>query len=314
VSRLDFAGSKDKPIVVVGSLNMDLVMRVPRMPLGGETLSGHAFLTLPGGKGANQAVACARLGSKVAMLGKLGADGFGNTLREGLIADGIDVSGIQQTASAGTGVAMILVEDMGQNRIVLAAGANGLLSPEDIDGLSSVIEGAAMLVVQLEVPVASVQRAITLAHAAGVPVLLNPGPAIPLPDAIWPQVDILVPNESEAALLTGVNVHDTHSAYAAARILRQRGVGCVLITLGAQGVAIVDDVGERHIPAQQVMAVDTTAAGDTFIGGLCAGLVEGMGLDMAVSLGQRASALCVTRRGAQPSIPYRHELTQAAAA
>jgi ribokinase len=308
MSKLDFTGKKGRTIVVVGSLNMDLVMRTPRVPVGGETLNGHEFSTLPGGKGANQAVACARLGGKVSMIGQVGDDGFGKTLRDGLLADGIDVSGVRQTSAAGTGVAMILVEDVGQNRIVLAAGANGALTPAHIDALAAVIEGAAMLVVQLEVPLSVVERAIAIAHATGVAVLLNPGPAAPLPAAIWPQVDILVPNESEASLLAGVPVSDAASACAAARIFRQRGVGSVLVTLGEQGVAVVDAAGERHLPAQRVKAVDTTAAGDTFIGGLAAGLVEGLRLDDAVALGQSASALCVTRHGAQPSIPYRREI------
>ena len=308
MSNPDFSGRKDKLVVVVGSLNMDLVMRTPRVPVGGETLHGHEFSTLPGGKGANQAVACARLGAKVSMIGQVGNDGFGTTLRDGLAADGIDVSGVQRTTAAGTGVAMILVEDIGQNRIVLAAGANGALTPADIDAHAVRIGGAAMLVLQLEVPMPVVQRAIEIAHAAGVPVLLNPGPAAPLPEDVWSQVDILVPNESEATLLSGVEVTDAASAYAAAKVFRQRGVKCVLITLGANGVAVIDDAGERHLPAHVVKAVDTTAAGDTFIGGLSAGLVEGMTMDDAVALGQRASALCVTRHGAQPSIPYRREI------
>ena len=308
MSTPDFSGRKDKPVVVVGSLNMDLVMRTPRVPVGGETLHGHEFSTLPGGKGANQAVACARLGAKVSMIGQVGNDGFGTTLRDGLAADGIDVSGVGQTTAVGTGVAMILVEDIGQNRIVLAAGANGALTPADIDNHAALIGSAAMLVLQLEVPMPVVQRAIEIAHAAGVPVLLNPGPASPLPEAVWPKVDILVPNESEATLLSGVEVSDAASAYAAAKVFRQRGVKCVLITLGANGAAVIDDQGERHLPAHVVKAVDTTAAGDTFIGGLSAGLVEGMAMDDAVALGQRASALCVTRHGAQPSIPYRREI------
>ena len=308
MSTPDFSSRQGKPVVVVGSLNMDLVMRTPRVPVGGETLHGHEFSTLPGGKGANQAVACARLGARVAMIGQVGNDGFGTTLRDGLAADGIDVSAIPQNATVGTGVAMILVEDIGQNRIVLAAGANGALTAADIDAHAGLIEGAAMLVLQLEVPMPVVQRAVEVAHAAGVPVLLNPGPAAPLPDSLWSQIDILVPNESEAALLSGVSVDDVASAYAAARALRQRGVGIVLITLGASGVAVVDDSGEHHLPAHVVKAVDTTAAGDTFIGGLTAGLIEGMNLNDAIALGQRASALCVTRHGAQPSIPYRREI------
>lgn len=311
MSSLDFSSRKGKPIVVVGSLNMDLVMRTPRVPAGGETLHGHEFSTLPGGKGANQAVACARLGARVSMIGQVGNDGFGTTLREGLIADGIDVTGVRQTTEVGTGVAMILVEDIGQNRIVLAAGANGALAPQAIDSHAGMIAGAALLVSQLEVPMPVVAHAIGMAHAAGVPVLLNPGPAAPLPENLWTEIDFLVPNESEASLLSGIEVVDVPSAFAAARVLRQRGVKYVLITLGENGVVVVSDAGENHLPANVVKAVDTTAAGDTFIGGLSAGLIEGMGLLDAVALGQRASAVCVTRRGAQPSIPYRRELKPA---
>ena len=203
---------------------------------------------------------------------------------------------------------MILVEDIGQNRIVLAPGANGTLSPSDMDACVPVLQQAAMLIVQLEVPLPVVQRAMEIAHAAGVPVLLNPGPAVPLPDSWWSKIDILVPNETEASLLSGIAVNDVDSAFSAARVLRQRGVASVLITLGANGVISVNKDGEHHHPAHVVKAVDTTAAGDTFIGGLAAGLAEGLCLDEAIALGQRASALCVSRHGAQPSIPWRREL------
>jgi ribokinase len=301
-------GSSDGTIVVVGSLNMDLVMRTPRVPASGETLTGHEFSTLPGGKGANQAIACARMGGKVAMIGQVGRDDFGTTLRAGLAADGVAVGGVLQTSAAGTGVAVILVEDSGQNRILLAAGANGTLQVADIDRLSAVIAGAAMLIVQFEVPMAVVERAVDIAHDAGVPVLLNPAPAKVLPEGLLARVAILVPNETEAALLADLPVRDTAEALAAARVFRRRGAGCVVVTLGDRGVVVVDDAGERHLPAQGVRAVDTTAAGDTFIGGLSVALVEGRSMNDAVALGQRASALCVTRHGAQPSIPYRSEL------
>ena len=308
MNKLDFSGGLGKPIVVVGSLNMDLVMRTPRVPERGETLNGYEFRTVPGGKGANQAVACARLGGKVILIGGVGDDDFGTVLRAGLISDGIDVSGVMRTSAVGTGVAVILVEDTGQNRIMLASGANGRLKVSDIEAAGALIQGAAMLIVQLEVPMAIVQRAVEIAYGAGVPVLLNPAPAVILPEGLLAQISILVPNETEASLLAGIPVGDASSATAAARLFRQRGVGCVVVTLGAQGVVVVDDAGERHIPAQVVQAVDTTGAGDTFIGGLSLALVEGNTLDAAVDLGQRASALCVTRMGAQPSIPYRHEL------
>ena len=206
MSTPDFSGRKDKPVVVIGSLNMDLVMRTPRVPVGGETLHGHEFSTLPGGKGANQAVACARLGAKVAMIGQVGNDGFGTTLRDGLAADGIATSGVLQTSAVGTGPATGPAEDRGQTGPAPPAGPTGPLTPADIDAHAARIGGAAMLVLQLEVPMPVVQRAIGIAHAAGVPVLLNPGPASPLPEAVWSQIDILVPNESEATLLSGVEV------------------------------------------------------------------------------------------------------------
>jgi len=296
------------PLVVVGSLNMDLVMRLPRVPAGGETLMGHTFSTLPGGKGANQAVACARMGGKVVMVGQVGEDSYGQSLCAGLAADGIDTAPVRRHPQAATGVAMILVEDTGQNRIILAAGANGALAPADLDPLAAVIQGAALLITQLEVPLPVVARAVALARQAGVPVLLNPAPAAPLPPELLAGISILVPNETEAGLLCGFPVTDPASAGAAGRWFRERGVGYVLVTLGERGVVAVDAAGERHFPAFKVAAVDTTAAGDTFIGGLAIALAEGRDLDAAIALGQRASALCVTRAGAQPSIPYRREL------
>lgn len=298
------------PIVVIGSLNMDLVMRTARIPSAGETLSGHGFATLPGGKGANQAVACARLGGQVAMIGRVGVDAFGRALRDALATDGIDVARVEDTAEAATGVAMILVEDIGENRIVLAPGANGRLLGDDIERSRALIEGAALLVLQLEVPLDTVCAAIAIARQAGVPVLLNPAPASALPDALYSSIDLLVPNETEATLLTGITVRDPASAEEAARSLLARGVRSVLITLGAQGVLIADADGCRHLSARVVQAVDSTAAGDTFVGGLAVGLTEGLSLDEAAALGQAASAICVTRAGAQPSIPRRGELTQ----
>lgn len=303
------AGARQtQPIVVVGSLNMDLVMRTPRVPQAGETMFGHAFATLPGGKGANQAVACARLGAQVAMVGQIGQDEFGDSLRAGLQREGIDVQHLGRAEAVPTGVAMILVEDIGENRIILAPGANASLSTADIDAAAELIRHAAMLVVQLEVPLPVVEHAMRMARQAGVPVLLNPAPACALSDEFLRQVDILVPNETEAALLAGREVTDIASAMSVARQLRDRGPACVLLTLGDKGVVIAEPQGERHIEAQKVQAVDTTAAGDTFIGGVCNGLIEGLGLDAAVALGQRASAICVTRHGAQPAIPYRREL------
>ncbi len=298
-------------IVVVGSLNMDLAMHMARAPSGGETLAGRDFTTLAGGKGANQAVACARMGARVAMVGRVGADANGDVLRAGLAADGIEAGHVLALADAHSGVAMIWVEDDGENRIVLAPGANGRLDAAGVERAGALIDAAAMLVVQLEVPLAAVEAAVARAHRAGVPVLMNPAPAAPLPAALWSRIDLLVVNESEAALLSDLPVSDAATASAAGAALRARGPSRVLVTLGAQGVVVVDGDGARHAPARVVHAVDTTAAGDTFIGALATALREGASLDAAVALGQAASALCVTRRGAQASIPYRHELVGA---
>jgi len=295
-------------IVVVGSLNMDLVMRMARAPIGGETVPGLDFAMLPGGKGANQAVACARMGANVIMVGRVGIDPNGDVLKAGLAADGVDAREVRGLASTHTGVASIWVEDDGQNRIVLSPGANGLLDPASVARAHTMIDMASMVLLQLEVPMAAVQAAVERAYAAHVPVLLNPAPAAPLPDELWPKLDILVLNESEATAYAQLDVVDPNSAAQAGGLLRARGPDRVIVTLGAQGVVVVDGAGARHAPAKKVKAIDTTAAGDTFIGALAAALCEGQSLDDAVALGQAAAAICVTRRGAQTSIPYRRQV------
>jgi len=301
-----------KSLVVVGSLNMDLVLRVPRVPDAGETLTSHAFSVVPGGKGANQAVACARLGAKVIQIGRVGADAFGAALRQAMAADGIDIDHVSTDDHAATGVATILVDDTAQNRIILAPGANATLTTAHLDAAAACIERASLVVLQLEVPLETVEYAIGLAHRAGRSVLLNPAPAQPLPDRLWTVIDFLIPNESEATILTGIPVSDPDSATKAAEFLRAKGVRHVLVTLGEQGVLIAGPDGTHHLPAHAVKAVDTTAAGDTFIGGFAAGLLEGMAVIEAARLGQRAASLCVTRPGAQPSIPFRLELSDEA--
>jgi ribokinase len=297
-----------RQVLVVGSLNMDLVMRVPRVPEAGETLTGHEFFMVPGGKGANQAVACARLGARVAQIGRVGADAFGRVLRDGLARDGIDHRHVTTDDAAATGVAVIAVEEAGRNRIMLAPGANATLSAAQLDTAAAAFRRAALTILQLEVPLSTVEHAVGLATRAGCPVLLNPAPAQAVPASLWPSIDYLVPNENEAALLTGIAVTDPRSAGEAALKLLGLGVRRVLLTLGEQGVLIAAPEGVRHLPAQKADAIDTTAAGDTFIGGFAVGLLEGLALDQAAGLGQRAAAVCVARRGAQPSIPYRREL------
>lgn len=306
-------------IVVIGSINMDLVLRVPRMPLPGETLTGGAFRTIPGGKGANQAVACARLGrTPVAMVGCVGDDAFGATLRAALAADGIDVSHVGVLPGVATGIASILVDAAGQNSIVIAGGANDQLSPAHVDAARALIAQASIVVLQLEVPLDTVRHAIALAHGLGKTVVLNPAPAASLPADLLAQVDYLVPNEIEAAMLLGAGAADDHAGSAVAQdhagsAIALRAMGCrnVLVTLGAQGVHAALADGSRDFPAQAVEAVDTTAAGDTFIGGFVAALAAGADPASAIGLGQRAAAIGVTREGAQTSIPYLNELAPA---
>ncbi len=298
-------------VVVVGSINMDLVARVARLPAAGETLPATAFATVPGGKGANQAVAAARLGATTAMIGRVGDDAFGASLAAGLAEDRIDCRGLQTTAGTPTGLALIMVDDAGRNQIVVVAGANGLLAPADVDAAEHLLAGAQIVALQLEVPFETVEHTARRARALGVSVVLNPSPVRPLPPALLRCADYLVTHELEAASLAGAPVDTTSDAIAAGRPLRAQGAGTVLVTLGAAGAVIVGLDGERHDPAPRVDAVDTTAAGDTFLGGLCAALVRGLDLPAAVAFGQAAAALCVTRPGARPSIPFAREVTAA---
>jgi ribokinase len=301
-------------IVIIGSINMDLVLRVPRMPHPGETLSGGRFQTIAGGKGANQAVACARLSAdsvKVAMIACLGDDAFGVELRAALRNDGVDDSHVSTMEGEASGVASILVDASGQNSIVLAAGANDALSPAHIDAARSLIEQARIVVLQLETPLATVRHAIKLAHGLGKVVVLNPAPAQALPADLLAQVEYLIPNEIEAAMLAGLSAAslDNDAAIeAAVATLRAAGSANILVTLGAKGVYAALTSGSVHFTAQPTKAVDTTAAGDTFIGGFVAALAEGRGEAEAIAFGQRAAALSVARIGAQTSIPYRREL------
>lgn len=300
-------------IVVIGSINMDLVLRVPRMPLPGETLTGGAFRTIPGGKGANQAVACARLSGKVAgaqqvaMIGCVGDDAFGATLRAALVGDGIIDRHITTLPGVASGIASILVDDNGQNSIVIAGGANDLLSPAHIDAAQELIEQADIVVLQLETPMATVVHAIKLARSLGKTVVLNPAPAASLPDGVLELVDYLIPNEIEAAMLAGVSPEGA-DAPALAAALQKLGSDNVIITLGSKGVHAALYGGDFTFPAEAVKAVDTTAAGDTFIGGFVAGLASGMDEAEAIGQGQRAAAWSVTKPGAQTSIPHLHEL------
>lgn len=290
-------------VVVIGSLNMDLVTRAPRLPKGGETLIGHSFSTVSGGKGANQAVAAARLGARVAMVGCVGNDDYGVQLREALLAEQIDCQAVS-TVEDSSGVALIVVDDNSQNAIVIVAGANGAMTPAVIDRFDAVLQAADVIICQLEIPDATVGHALKRARALGKTVILNPAPASrPLPADWFAAIDYLIPNESEASALSGLPVDSLQSAESAANQLIAMGAGKVIITLGAQGSLFANGKGFEHFPAPKVKAVDTTAAGDTFVGGFAAALASGKSEAEAIRYGQVAAALSVTRAGAQPSIP-----------
>lgn len=290
-------------VVVVGSLNMDLVTRAPRLPRGGETLIGESFCTIPGGKGANQAVAAARLGAKVSMVGCVGSDAYGQQLRGALLAEGIDCQSVSVVAGS-SGVALIVVDDNSQNAIVIVAGANGVLTPDVLDRFDEVLRSADVIICQLEVPDATVGHALKRGRELGKTVILNPAPASrPLPADWYASIDYLIPNESEAAVLSGLAVDSLETAEAAATQLLAAGAGKVIVTLGAQGLMFANGASFQHFPAPLVKAVDTTAAGDTFVGGFAAALADGKSEVEAIRFGQVAAALSVTRAGAQPSIP-----------
>ncbi|MBN3764760.1 ribokinase [Burkholderia sp. Ac-20365] len=297
-------------VTVVGSLNMDLVARAPRLPQPGETLAGHTFAQVAGGKGGNQAVAAARLGAKVSMLGCVGSDANGAQLRMGLEAEGIDCAALETSTSASTGVALIIVDDGSQNAIVIIAGSNGEVTPDTVARHEAALAAAQVVVCQLETPPAAVHAALAAARRLGKIVILNPAPATgPLPDDWLPLIDYLIPNELEAATLTGLPVTSPEEAVAAADALRSAGVRNVIVTIGAQGVvAALDKSPAQHFEAPRVKAVDTTAAGDTFIGGFAAQLARGERVADAIRFAQRAASISVTRAGAQPSIPTRAEV------
>jgi ribokinase len=295
-------------VTVVGSLNIDLVARASHVPQPGETIIGGDFRIVPGGKGANQAVAAARLGAQVSMVGRVGSDTFVGPLLDNLGAAGVDCTFVTRDPEAATGVALIVVDDAGENSIVVVLGANMRLSPADVDAAEAAIATADVLLLQLESPLETVGRAAEVARAHGVKVLLNPAPARPAPAALLSVVDVLIPNERETSLLTGMPVRDQTEAEAAATKLRAAGVGTVILTLGDQGALLAHQEQRVLFPAFNVTSVDTTAAGDAFVGGFAVALAEGRALSEAVRWGNAAGALAATQLGAQPSLPTRQAL------
>ena len=293
-------------ILVVGSLNADLVVQAPRFPQPGETISGNDLQIIPGGKGANQAVAAARQGAAVSMVGRVGGDSFGPELINNLKRNNVDTSGVQVDTVSSTGTAIIVVDSNGQNSIVLSPGGNGRVNDADLESLS--FSEYKLLLLQLEIPVEAVLSAARRAKASGVRVLLNPAPAYALPDELIALPDFLLPNEGELSLLTDQPVNDIASAEKAAKTLQGRGAQNVIVTLGNKGALIVSGKQVTHIDTYQVDVVDTTAAGDAFIGGLASALLQNKSLDEAVRYGCACGALATTKFGAQPSLPVKEDV------
>jgi ribokinase len=291
-------------ILVVGSLNMDLVVVAPRLPQIGETILGGKFATFPGGKGANQAVAAARMGATVSMIGLVGNDDYGQTLCRVAAQDKIDTKHVEFDPEEATGIALITVDADGLNTIVVAPGANLALIPQHILAAKQAFSAADVLVTQLESPLEAVTEAVNLAVKNGIPVVLNPAPARPLPTELLSSVEFFVPNEREARQIAGVD-----SLEAAIQKFLELGVRHLIITLGEQGVLLVTPEGRKQFPAHRVEAIDTVAAGDAFVGAFSTGIAEGMGVEDAVRLGNAAAAVAVTRRGAQPSLPTRADVS-----
>ena len=287
-------------ILVVGSINMDLVVRVPHTPKPGETVLGGDFETFPGGKGANQAVAASRMGGEVTMVGRVGNDDFGNTLIQGLVDNNIKTTHVIKDSKAPTGVAMIAVAADGENMIVVASGANNDVSIEDVNNARPLMRETDILLVQLECPLDTVIEAIGLAKAYDVPVVLNPAPAQKLPESLLKNVDYLTPNHGEFLMISGEN--DLNTAIAK---WKNSGLNNLIVTLGANGARVISGDLDQHLPANEVTTVDTTAAGDAFNGAMAVALAEGKSVIEAVRYGMAAGALASTKRGAQPSLPSR---------
>lgn len=301
----------NRKIVVIGSCNTDMVISMDHLPLPGETLIGGNFFMNSGGKGANQAVAAARLGGKVSFIAKVGNDPFGNRALEQYKAEGIDVKHILTDPEQPSGVALIMVDAQGENSIAVASGANAHLTSEDIDNAKEILSHADIVLMQLETPLTTVEHAANVAKSSGAKVILNPAPAQPLPESLLQNLYILIANETEAEFISGTQITDMDSVARAADILCDKGVEKVVITLGSRG-AFVKEKGNYHqIPGLKVKAVDATAAGDTFCGALCVALAEGKNLTEAVTFANRCAAVTVTRMGAQSSLPHRSEIEEA---
>jgi ribokinase len=297
-----------KKIVVIGSCNTDMVIKADRLPIPGETVIGGTFLMNAGGKGANQAVASARQGGKVVFVSKTGNDVFGKQSIELYKSEGINTDFIFSDSKLPSGVALIMVDAHGENCIAVASGANGSLVPADLEKAKAEVESADYVLMQLEIPIETVEYAAEMAAAKGIPVILNPAPARTLSDKLLKSLFLVTPNETEAEILSGIKVFDWESAKQAANVISSKGVDNVVITMGAMGAFIKEKDQYHIVEAIKVDALDTTAAGDSFSGSLCVGLSEGKSILESVKSAAKVAAITVTRMGAQSSIPYRSEL------
>lgn len=295
-------------VVVVGSINIDLVVKATRAPKAGETISGSEFQMLPGGKGANQAIAASRLGAATMMVGCVGDDLFGRVSLDSLLSSGVNVENVIIVPDSATGTALIVVEESGENRIVIVSGANSKVSSEAGNITENLIKSAKILILQFEIPLETNLKLIELAHDNGVKILLNPAPANKIPDQYLSLVDTLVVNQTEAELFVKFPIEGIDTAFKAAENLNQHGVETVIVTLGSKGAVLSTEEHKLFVPGIQVDVVDTTGAGDTFVGGLAASIVAGDSLETAVKFAVCASGLAVTRMGAQPAIPGKDDV------
>ena len=306
--------AKRPRIVVLGGINMDLIAIAPRLPSPGETVVGEEFYTAPGGKGANQAVAAARLGAQVLMVGRVGEDVYGPTLLADLRGHGIDVSGVAQDPERASGIAVILLNAERENHIVAIYGANMACDGTQLEAARAALDGADALLLQMEIPLEVSLAAAQAATSRGVPVIWDPAPAREMPQEAYADTEVLTPNQSEAEVLTGIHVRDIDSARKAAEALLRSGVGVAVVKLGELGVYYATRDGGGHVPAYRVQAVDTVAAGDAFGGALAVALAKGEDLEGAVRYGAAAGALAVTKPGAQEAMPAKEEVERLLAA
>jgi len=298
---------ENKKILVIGSSNTDMTVITDRLPVPGETVLGGRFAMGPGGKGANQAVAAQRLGGNTSFICKVGKDIFGENAVRHYRNEGLDTTGVMISEQP-SGVALISVDKKAENCIVVASGANADITEADIEANRKAIEEASILLLQLEIPVEAVVKAAKIGHEAGVYVILNPAPACDLPEEIYRYLSLIIPNQTEIALMTGIEARDEEGAAKAVEALRDKGVKDVIVTMGSKGSMVYHEGKATFVPSQKVNAVDTTAAGDTYCGGLCVALSEGKDIIEAARFATAASALTVQKQGAQESIPYRKDI------